>query len=84
MGLTGTALAAKMPAVARPKSDVPTEQIGVRMSKQLLERIDRHLERMRGQIAGMEFTRADAVRALVTERLDEIEAAESKTPKPKK
>ena len=46
----------------------PTEQVAFRFSKTLLQRIDRHAERLH-ESTGMNVTRADAVRALLKSSL---------------
>jgi hypothetical protein len=56
----------------------PTTQVAFRFADRLLERIDRHVKRLERAERGVEYTRADAVRDLVTRALDEIEASERK------
>ena len=56
-----------------------TKQVAFRLSETLIERIDRHAERMTKAQPGMEFSRADAARVLLTRSLDEIEAEEKPT-----
>jgi hypothetical protein len=52
----------------------PTTQVAFRLADRLLERIDRHVQRMAKEHPGIEFTRVDAVRALLTKALDGEEA----------
>ena len=56
----------------------PTTQVAFRFADRLLERIDRHVKRLERAERGVEYSRADAVRDLVTRALDEIEASERK------
>ena len=52
----------------------PSEQIAVRLSEGLLRRVDRHVERLRGETPEwVVVTRADAVRALLMDALDVVE-----------
>lgn len=60
-----------------PKDD-KTVQVAFRLPKGLLERLDRHADRLAKQHPGLEFTRVDAVRTLLTRALDEIETTENK------
>ena len=56
----------------------PTTQCAFRLPDRLLARVDRHAKRMaRGQ-REVEYSRADAVRDLLTRALDEIERGERK------
>jgi hypothetical protein len=52
----------------------PMTQVAFRLSDRLLARIDRHAKRMGKEQRGVEFTRADAVRDLLTRALDTIES----------
>lgn len=47
-----------------------TTQFGFRLPDELVERLDSYVERMRDATPGLEFTRADAVRVLLTSALD--------------
>lgn len=51
----------------------PTTQVAFRLPDGLLKRLDRHVERMNAENPGLEFSRADAVRSLLTRSLDAIE-----------
>ncbi len=51
----------------------PTTQLAFRLPDSLIQRLDRHVERMAKELPGLEFTRVDAVRSLLTRALDEIE-----------
>lgn len=53
----------------------PTTQVAFRLPDSLIGRLDRHVERMNGANPGLEFTRTEAVRSLLTRALDEIEGA---------
>lgn len=50
-----------------------TTQVAFRLPDGLLKRLDRHVERMTAENPGLEFTRADAVRSLLTRALDAVE-----------
>jgi hypothetical protein len=50
-----------------------TIQVGFRMAKELVDRIDEYAEYMDKQNPGMKMSRADAVRILVTRALDETD-----------
>lgn len=54
----------------------PTEQVAFRFAVRLIKRIDSHVKRMGRAERGVKFTRADAVRDLVTRALDQIESKE--------
>jgi hypothetical protein len=51
----------------------PTTQVAFRLPDSLIARLDRHVERMTKEHPGLDFSRADAVRSLLTRALDEIE-----------
>ncbi len=51
----------------------PTTQVAFRFSNRLLARVDRHAKRLGRQQPGITFTRADAVRDLLTRALDLVE-----------
>jgi hypothetical protein len=55
----------------------PTTQVAFRLADRLLSRIDRHVKRMSKEERGVEFTRVDAVRDLLTRALDAVEEDES-------
>jgi len=49
------------------------EQLAFRFPKVLIERIDRYATRLSNEHPGLEFSRSDAVRTLLTRALDEVE-----------
>jgi hypothetical protein len=49
---------------------VGSQQIGTRVPDELVARIDAYLERMNAENPGLEVTRADAIRVLLTKALD--------------
>jgi hypothetical protein len=51
-----------------------TVSVAFRLPESILGRVDRHVERLRHDNPGIEFTRADAVRTLLTRALDEVES----------
>ena len=70
-----------MPRRSRPavRDREATEQVAVRLSRSLLERVDRHLERLQGQVPGwVTVTRADAIRALLLDALDRVEGRQGR------
>jgi hypothetical protein len=52
-----------------------TVQVAFRLPASLLDRLDRHAERMCRDVPGLDFTRVDALRTLLTTALDAAEAA---------
>jgi len=54
----------------------PTQQVAFRLPDSLVARLDRHVERMTKEHPGLDFSRADAVRSLLTRALDEIEGTD--------
>ena len=54
-----------------PKAE--TISVAFRFSHELVARLDRHAERMSKDNPGIEFTRADAARVLLTRALDQAE-----------
>jgi len=54
----------------------PTTQVAFRFPDALVERLDRHVERMKAATPGIDFSRADAVRSLLTRALDEVEGVD--------
>jgi hypothetical protein len=57
----------------------PTTQVAFRLPDSLIARLDRHVERMSQENPGLDFTRVDAVRSLLTRALDQIEGASGPT-----
>jgi Arc/MetJ-type ribon-helix-helix transcriptional regulator len=51
----------------------PTTQVTFRLPDSLIAQLDRHLERMSKEHVGLDLSRADAVRSLLTLALDQIE-----------
>lgn len=49
-----------------------------RLPSDLMKRLDRHAERLRSEQPGLRVTRADALRMLLNEALDEKEAEHGK------
>lgn len=60
--------------MSRPPSAVPSQQVGFRFPLELIARLDRYAAELTEQTPGARFTRADAVRSLLTRALDELEA----------
>ncbi len=54
-------------------------QITIRFSKDLLERLEGYTDRFNKERPGLGVTRADIVRMLVHERLDQIDLEDKKT-----
>lgn len=61
-------------------SELRTTQTAFRLSISLLERVDALVERRRAEFPGVNFTRADVVRSLLTVALD-LEDAKRGKPK---
>jgi metal-responsive CopG/Arc/MetJ family transcriptional regulator len=58
--------------MARPKSENPMTQIGIRLPDDLIDRLDGETERRNREVPGANFSRADVIRILLTERLEEL------------
>jgi metal-responsive CopG/Arc/MetJ family transcriptional regulator len=54
----------------------PTTQVAVRLPDRLLARVDRHAKRLAKQERGVQFTRTDAIRDLLTRALEVVEEKE--------
>jgi len=65
-------------APSKDKDKEPTTQVAFRLPDSLIARLDRHAQRLSKEHPGLEFTRVDAVRTLLTIALDEAEAAEKR------
>lgn len=52
--------------------------IPFRLPADLVKRLDRHAERMQAEKPGLQVTRADALRVLITQALDREEARDGK------
>jgi hypothetical protein len=61
------------------REPMPSEYVGMRIPKELLERIDAYLERMNRDHPGLTFSRADAIKTLVAQALDNIEGKPKKS-----
>lgn len=48
----------------------PTTQVAFRLADRLLSRVDRHAKKLSKEHPGIQFTRADAVRDLLTRALN--------------
>lgn len=64
-----------------PKSTEPGEQLAFRLPKTLIARLDKHAERLAKEHPGLEFTRTDVVKTLLTRALDDIEAGDKRSRK---
>ena len=56
---------------ATPKSPGNDSQLVVRLPAALVGRVDQFAERMRAELPGLRFARAEAVRVLLTRALDQ-------------
>ena len=63
----------------KPKRDNLSTQITVRFPEDLLERLESYTERLNKERPGLGVTRADVVRVLVHERLDQIDREDKAT-----
>lgn len=50
-----------------------TKQVAFRLNEELLDRVDAYADQMTHETPGVEFSRVDAVRFLLTHALDELE-----------
>jgi predicted transcriptional regulator len=57
---------------------IPMKVIPFRLPADLIKRLDKHAERMQAAQPGLQVTRADALRVLLTEALDREEARRDK------
>ena len=55
-----------------------TKQVAFRLEAELVERVNAYAKRLEQERPGLEFSRADAVRVLLTRALDEADAAGGK------
>jgi hypothetical protein len=60
--------------MARPRTLDRGEQFNVRIPHDLVQRIDRHLERMRRALPGLGLSRSDVFRTALGRGLDALEA----------
>jgi len=63
---------------SKDKDKEGTTQVAFRLPDSLIARLDRHAERLSKEHPGLEFTRVDAVRTLLTVALDEAEASDKR------
>lgn len=61
-----------------PKATELGEQLAFRLPRSLIERLDKHADRLAHDNPGLEFTRTDVVKTLLTRALDDIESGEKK------
>jgi hypothetical protein len=57
----------------------PTTQVAFRLPDRLLARIDRHAKRLAKEQRGVQFTRTDAIRDLLSRALDEVEGKDGES-----
>jgi Arc/MetJ-type ribon-helix-helix transcriptional regulator len=57
----------------------PTTQVAFRLPDSLIARLDRHVERVSKEHPGLDFSRTDAVRSLLTRALDQSEGSSDPT-----
>lgn len=55
-----------------------TKQVAFRLDEDLLDRVDAYADQMTQQTPGVQFSRVDAVRFLLTHALDELEKSSSR------
>ena len=58
----------------RPPEKEETTQLAFRLPKSLLARVDAYAKRLNAATPGLDVTRTDAVRTLLTQALDRAEA----------
>lgn len=63
---------------------MPTTQVAFRLDDELVERIDAYAKRLAVKTPGIEYSRADAVRALLARALDAVEADPQLPPLPER
>ncbi len=57
----------------------PMTQIAIRLADRLVSRIDRHAKRLAKDERGVQFTRTDAIRDLLTHALDAAEGKDGQS-----
>jgi hypothetical protein len=62
-----------VPAKPKPPAREPTVQVGLRLPRSVVERIDRHAERLRKETGLLGVTRTDAATALLVQGLEAVE-----------
>ena len=55
-----------------------TKQVAFRLDEKLLKRVDRYTKKMGGATPGVEYSRVDAVRFLLTHALNDLEKRKAK------
>lgn len=60
-------------STAKPSRELSDEQLVARLPAALLARVDAFAERMRAELPGSRFARAEAVRVLLSRALDDAE-----------
>jgi hypothetical protein len=53
--------------------DIASQQTGIRLPAEIIERLDQQVERMRKRTPGVRITRSDAMRILLARALGEAE-----------
>ena len=51
----------------------PMSQVAIRLPDALLERVEAHTDRMKEHLPGLKITRADAIRSLIAQALEQAE-----------
>ena len=64
-----------MPRKPKPPAREKTVQVGLRLPQSLVERIDRHAERLRKETGLLGVTRTDAATALLAKGLESAEGS---------
>jgi hypothetical protein len=60
-----------------------TVQVSLLLPQEVLDGLDRHVERMRAARPGVDFNRSDAAQTLLTSALAKLEAPKPKLHKPR-
>ena len=63
-----------MPRKPKPPAREPTMQVGLRLPRSVVKRIDLHVERLRKETGLLGVTRTDAATALLVRGLDAVES----------
>ena len=67
-----------MPRKPKPPAREATMQVGLRLPRSVVKRIDLHVERLRKETGLLGITRTDAATALLVRGLDTVEKATKK------
>lgn len=67
-----------MPRKPKPPTREPTVQVGLRLPRSVVERIDRHTERLRKETGLLGVTRTDTAIALLVRGLEMVERGAKK------